>query len=289
MKFLSGLAILALVGMFTSCEETEDPVGPSINLIGSGGFIASNVTVEVSDDLYFKWSATAGDAKLSTFTIYKDGAIVPDWNMVEIPNSESDAYSAADTLSAPSTVGMYTYSFVVTDKDGLADTTSVDVNVVKTAVDLANFDVVLLGAQSSSEPSCASLETGVRYAISGDEAKTNSASVDIVHYNGSKDVAIYAPSQTDIQAVSAYGISTWATKNATKFSLSTMSADDFDAISTDADLEDLGTPDKDFIGFLALDDVVIFETAGGKMGVFRVDAIVDDPAGSVTLNVKVEE
>jgi hypothetical protein len=288
-RILFGILAVALVGFITSCEKDEDAVGPSINLIGSGGFIATDQTVEVGTDLPFSWSATKGDAKLTTFWIEMNGNIIPAWNNVEIPNDQSDAYSAADTLEASGTVGTYTYDFIVEDKDGMTDTASVVITTTEAPEDLEEHTVVLLGAQDNTqEPSCASLETGVRYSISGQEAANNSVSVDIIHYNGAKDVALYAPSNTDIQAVSAYGITGWNARNDTKLSTTTLTATEFDNIETDADLDGLGTPDDDFVGFLEVNDVVLFETAGGKRGVFMVTALTDAADGSVTIDIKVE-
>ncbi len=123
-----GLLLPLFLIYFVSCTDDTDVVKPTIDLIG-GAFISADKTVEPGADLPFKWTATKGDAKLETFTIYKDGAIIPEWNQYEIPNSQSDSYTGADTLIAPQNEGEYTYTFEVTDKDGYTAEVSVKIKV----------------------------------------------------------------------------------------------------------------------------------------------------------------
>jgi len=123
-----GLLLPLVLFYFVSCTDDTEVVKPTIDLIG-GAFISADATVEPGAGLPFKWTANKGDAKLSTFTIYKDGAIIPEWNQYEIPNSQSDTYTGSDTLIAPQNEGEYTYTFEVTDKDGYTAEVSVKITV----------------------------------------------------------------------------------------------------------------------------------------------------------------
>ena len=113
--------------------------------------------------------------------------------------------------------------------------------------------------------------------------------VDIVYYFGSRLAALYSPSQSDIQAVSAYNITSWSTINDTKLGVSSLSASEFDDVTYDTDLEDAGTPTLDVVPELSENDVIVFETDSGKKGVFKVTDLSTGSTGYIKISVKVEE
>ncbi len=131
------LFALGLIGasmMMTSCaDDDEDPaVGPSLTVTeenSAAGVVDGKVNTS-ADSLYFKWDTRAGDAKLETFEISKDGG--PSFNVItengndlddNIKSSDNESYQ--DGVKFATSAGVYT--FKVTDRDG--ETSSVDIEV----------------------------------------------------------------------------------------------------------------------------------------------------------------
>lgn len=289
LKFL--FAIMAIAIVFVSCEETAtEPQPPTITLDGTGNNIAVDSEVTIGSTFSIQFTATPNSessSKLVGLNVTRTFNNTPT-TVIDSTLDKETSITVALTLEAQSSTGTERIVIEVEDKDGEMAEKVLNITYVEGAVNLTEHSIVLLGAQGNSEPSCASLETGTRYSISGDEAKNNAASVDIVHYNGANDVAIYAPSNSAIQGVSSYGIDSWSTQNDTKLSITSLTETDFNNIETDEDLSTAGTASGDIAGQLTVGKVVVFETAGGKKGVFLVTDLTDATDGSVTISVKVE-
>lgn len=139
--FLSFVALSGLI--FTACDDTSNPVGPNLNVT------ASSETIEPGGTVTFNWRADAGDAKLETFTIRKDGAYATDnddlvWNGVnsasstgEIDNSDDETYldTARFTIA---NAGAYEFVFTVTDKDALTGQESITITVESSTTPLSS-------------------------------------------------------------------------------------------------------------------------------------------------------
>ncbi len=287
-RLFFGILVVALIGLvFTACEDDEK-AGPSITFAG-GNYIDSDATVAPGATIAFSWTAQKGDANLATITIDRDGVALTGWNALDIPNNVNDIYIDEAEFTAPLNEGSYVYTITVTDNNDLSAIQSFTITVEGAGDPVSEFTAVLLGAQSNnSAGSTASLTTGVVYSISGGEAASNSDEVDIVYYYGTRLAALYSPSQSDIQAVSTYNITSWTNKNDTKLGVSSLSASEFDDVTHVPDLESAGTPTLDVVPELEVNDVIVFETDSGKKGVFKVTAVVPDNNGSITIDIKVE-
>ena len=287
LKLLFAFSAVALI--FSSCEQSTDPQPPTITLAG-GSYIDSDAEITVGSTFMIKVVATPNtetESKLVAFSATRTFENTPT-TVIDTTLDKLTSFTYELVLSAQATTGTERIVIEVEDKDGEVAEAILNITYVGAPTTLSSFTTVLLGAQNSSEASCGSLETGETFTISGGDASSNSASIDIVHYNGAKDVALYSPSNSDIQSVTAYNISSWATINDTKLSLTSLTAAQFDGISTNVDLEAAGTPSGDAVGLLEVGDVVVFLTEGGKKGVFKVADVNDAANGSVTIDIKVE-
>jgi hypothetical protein len=278
--FLVGLAALTMTMVFTSCEE-ESTSAPSVNFTNG----VNEATTDKSP--YTITGTITSEVGLKTVRLLKvttDGE-----DQIELIEKFDDKNSYAFQFDVTVSEDM-TVKVEATDKDNQVTSRNFVITYTGGAAGISEFSAVLMGAQNNTtNGSTASLETGTVYKISGDEAKTNSDKVDIVYYYGTKEAALYAPSQTDIQAVSAFQISTWATKNATKLGISTLTSAEFDAISSVSGITSAGSSTLDVVPNLKANDVISFETASGKKGVFKVSSIVTGDKGSISISVKVEK
>jgi len=277
-------AFIASALMFSSCGE-DDPLGPEFGA-GSGVIVDNGVLttaeVTVGQSVTFTWTVTEGDSKLKE---------------LEIRNGVKTIYKTDIVDSVAS--GKFTYAFteegdaqiaiIATDKDDLDDQLDITVKVSGKATSLTESATVTLGAQKASSGSCYDVSAATQYKTSGDEAKNNSEKVDFVYYYGSTNKAtICAPIDASVNGDgtgSAFTTCTdWATKNATKFAKATFSYEE----ATDA-LVEAATPTATIIKELAVGDVVVFETADSKKGVFSVTAISkSDDTGEISLGIKVK-
>lgn len=146
------------------------------------------------------------------------------------------------------------------------------------------------------------------------EAKTNSQNVDFVHVlrnQNSGGRLLTAPNSADATAIydadplNENRISTWATRNATKFKMVLgMDSATFAGINDDTKIlqETESGVDQETVTGINVGDIIAFRTAGptSKRGLARVVAVtgpaVFDPnasttdnAGSITLDIKVQE
>jgi hypothetical protein len=149
----------------------------------------------------------------------------------------------------------------------------------------------LLAGQSNNDAGSFYATAGTGTIYKQADAKANSAAVDFLYYYGANNQAtIAAPNDTDAATVysnATTGLQTWATRNATKFKATTLTAADFNnatpaTINTAAEGANLAMAKT-----LAAGNTYAFITAGGKKGLINVANITGTQAGSITINVKI--
>ncbi len=136
--------------------------------------------------------------------------------------------------------------------------------------------------------SCYASSTNTVYKIA--EAKANSSVIDFVYYYGPNNLAtIAAPDDSDAATVYA-SLTTWTTRNTTKFKLeSSLSEEEFNGIENDALIASQTDITNSAVTKLNEGDIVAFETAAGKKGLFLVKNISGKSEGAITINVKVQK
>jgi hypothetical protein len=287
-KLLFFAMTVLTAGFISSCTETTDPVGPTIEFIAGDGLIVGDDALETGANISFKALLTEGDAKLESYTIRHADVDVDGYPKTDISTGDNDVFS---TIAE---VGSQVYTCILTDKDGLTDTRTITVTVTDPIVTptITVYTNKILGANSNTTigSSFASID-GTIYNLA--DAKTNSNKVDFFYYYGATNKAtLSAPS--DVQAVDIFSsISTWGTKNATIFEASTMTAAEFDLVdAASAITAPTGTGTK--VAELAVGDVVAFQTAAtsanpSKKGLIKVVAFETVNTGTMTVVVKVQK
>lgn len=153
---------------FTSCSDDEgnEDLNPTINLIGTDGNIANDVTVGVGETLNF--SLVASESNDSKKNLEKLEIIrVANNNVITILdstfNEKSIAYEFA--VNAQNSAGTENFSFTVTDKDGYSDEVTI---VVTTAEDFEELNGFIYNV-NGTETGAFNLATGTPDASSGDD------------------------------------------------------------------------------------------------------------------------
>jgi len=282
-----GLAIFA-IGTFTSCEDDDTtPLAPSIEFIAGEDYLTGDQTVNDTTSYSFKWNVTKGTADLEEFTVRLDNIDLTGFPKTDI---DKELYQA-EVTEGPKEEGVYEYTFIATDKDGMTATETITVTVEPTAGAIVSYTDKILGSYEANEGSSFASIDGTIYNSA--DAATNSEKVDFVYYYGQTNLAVLgAPNDTEVQTVYP-GVANWTTQNATVFGTTTLNADGFDAIEDDAEIVDAAADLAETKATeLAVGDVIAFETAetsanASKKGLIRVVAI-NGTLGTSTIEIEVK-
>ena len=280
---LLSVLLIGLSGFFTGCDEAEEIIDPKLSFFG-GDYIDEDVTVDPGAVLKFSWLATKGASNLASFTIERDGVALSGYPDDDIPN---DNYEGQVTLEAPMNEGIYVYKFTVTDNKSRTASVSFNITVESSGGPINTWEATLGSHQSATGSSFAST-TGVVYSMT--DATANSALIDFLYYYGNTNLATLA-APNDADAATVFGaLSSWTTRNATKFATTTVSEAEFTAISDDLAIVAAATgASATDVNELSTGDVVAFVTAAGKMGLVKVGTIATGAGGTMAIVVKVQQ
>ena len=164
--------------------------------------------------------------------------------------------------------------------------------------DVNSYSAKMMGGQNNATlGSFLATDNGEVITSSAAGASTAvQARVDLVYFFGTTNQASMGAPNDSIVAIAHNGstsLSTWTTKNATKFVKTSITPADFIASDNDSLVKtiDAATISTSMVNTLAAGNVVAFKTASGKLGLFHVQSI-DGTTGSdrsITINVKVQQ
>ena len=282
LNYLIGLFLIAALSLgFVGCDGVEDEEKPDITVspTTTDATVGTVVTFNVSMD---------SNAKLQTLTVEYDPYDDP--TTIDLGGEYSVDETIEYTVPASMVVGTAaTLTFTVEDKDATNSATAT-VNVVSGSGPIATYSAKLMGADLNADyGSFMDAHSGTVYMVG--DAFDNQADVDFVYYHGSTNGAtMAAPNESGAAEFNVYNLDAWTTKNATKFTTTSLSATDFNDIENDATiLEVASDPSNDKANQLSQGDVIGFKTEDGKMGVFLVSNIVPERDGYIEIDVKIQE
>jgi len=287
-KIILSIALIAMIGLFTSCEDDE-----TTNEI----FITERnapESIKVGDTTELEFSIQS-DADLAKIELFKnnDRLNTKEDNFKE---NTSDIYTytfIADTSDAGKTLSFALY---VIDENDLEERYDFEIAVEEIEVTgdpIETYSDKILGSydNTSDGSSFASID-GTVYSWS--DASANSEKVDLVYFYGATNEAtLAAPNDSDAESV--FDFSNWDTQNATKFGTTTLTASDFDAIDDDITIkEEASDLTATKVNQLSVDDVIAFETAStsahaSKKGLIKINSITTGSDGTIDITVKVQE
>lgn len=277
--FLVGLAALTLV--FTSCEPTEK-AAPVITF-------ANGVTEATTNLSTYTVSGTiTSEAGLESVTYTKETTAGTDQLSVVDKFDDKSSYSFQYDVAVSEDM---TLIVTAKDKDGNETSRNFMITYTGGAASISSFTAILIGAQSNTTyGSALDVNSGKVYKLA--DAKTNSASVDILYYYGSTNKATFAaPDDETVDGTGSNSFdwtSSWGTKNSTKFGISSLTSSEFDAMTDDSELSGISGLSASKETDLAVGDVLEFTTAAGKNGALKVVSIDGAGSGTIKIDVKVQ-
>ena len=284
------ISLLVVVsGFFASCSDDEDTLGANVTIKS-----AKDTTVAPSAVFVISWDARKGDDKMKFISISKNGVNISGWDKKEIPSASDASYIGSATITADPNAGVYEYVVSVLDGNYAElgkETVKVTVSASAAAGEINSYTTVLMGGQNNATTrSFWASTTNTVYKVA--DAKTNAAKVDILYFYGTTNAAtLAAPDDADAATLSDLQLSSFTTKNKTRFGVSAVTSSEFSAIANDAKIATISGLTATKAAQLKVNDVIAFQTEAGKKGLILVKAIGGTQGSdrTITIDVKVQK
>jgi hypothetical protein len=286
-RLILGIALIGLLGFFTSCEEDETIPLPTITFTND----VDSVQLEPGDSAHTITGTITADGDLNYVKYFKvtdQGETQLD--MVEEfddPQNYNFSYTVTD-------IGQdMTIKVEVTDEENQTVSRNFDINFTPPEDVINSYTEKILGSYDANKGSSFASVDGTVYTW--DDAKANSGKIDYLYYYGSTNGAtLAAPNNSTAEDVYP-GLSNWEIRNATKFKTTDLSTEDFDGMSSKDDSQIVSAADgadQTAINSLSEGDVIAFLTASTsehpeKKGLVKV-VTIEGTGGNSTMEIAVK-
>ncbi|MFA8299701.1 MAG: hypothetical protein ACEPOV_06045 [Hyphomicrobiales bacterium] len=236
MKKFSYLLVLLLgIGVLSSCKKDEDPeikdLKPTVNLIGSNGYVADAKEIKVGETCKFKVSAssnTNSNARLNKFkltlTYNNEPRVIGE---TEDPIN-AKAFTSDDIEVTFEQVGEHKLLFEIKDRDGVTGSATVTITVKEDKNTFTKVNEVTMGSYDSNTGSFINGATGTVYSIA--DAAKNAADVDFCFYKAEAGTDAYSFTSITNATDKGFNVANWAVKNETKFQKLDMTKATYDKV-----------------------------------------------------------
>jgi hypothetical protein len=295
------LMLLVLCGMsfFIACDD-DDPVPPSLELVGGTNFVDSDTTFVVTGDttIQVRVQTEKGGAQLETFTITVNDSTILE---TTLQGDSVNGFTAAYLINLPVTAGEVDLAFQVTDRAGLRAFEEITINV-EPDINVETSDIELLRPPSEDGTSQTFYSVNLFENFSLTQilavSDTLAEDIDFGYYINDQNMPIIAsPSNFTTSFGYSDSIATWlpAPINTTIFRRTELTEVEFNAI-TEADGGEIirifemadSEGDPPVVEGFEVGDVIAFRTKFNdpnqdQYGLLRVTNLVVDPQTTVGL------
>lgn len=315
----NNLIIICLMGLMatglTSClKKIEIPatnlVAVTFNLSGDK-FVTQNMTVNPKDSLLFDFTIKSPVKDMKYVYVQRNGT---DITKDTVPDAAKSSYSSVKRFVADSSAGVYTYSIVAKDAEGIFVGSASVIVTVTSEFDFYTFRTLQVPDTTGKTNKCYfSTKNGLVYSYT--DGASNSALIDFGYFYDTTRVlagspAVLTPKGHTIYALNAnvpftpYDLSSW-TKNATLLKLSTTVT--FASLISSGHLRTAGlaalgsgtvtrisTTDRATASQAShlTGSVILFKTVNGKYGAIAVNFTNHNAANKdsyISIDVKVQK
>jgi hypothetical protein len=292
---LFGLGVVASLSTLTSCKKDEIVAAPTITFLNG----VNQYTAKETDTAYTFVADVVADGEIASIKIFDVTVEGIETQVSSITKFDSDTkHEIKYTVKLSEVESFKKFKITVTDKKDMTYSASFLINEFpKPAGEINTYTATLLGSQYAATGSFFSTTTGQVYTVNTSAA--NAALIDLIYYySGGNGATIGSANDNLIPAVYT-GIANWATKNETKFTTTSITANEFDAIVNDATIDAISSINETKVIGLAVGNVFAFKTEAGKKGLVKITNITkglntqnqqqDFQFGTIEIVVKVQK
>ncbi|MCB0734181.1 MAG: hypothetical protein H6608_12120 [Flavobacteriales bacterium] len=296
---LSFLAAFVALGafMFSACTGggDEPTTNPKLNFLAGTGYTSGDVSIAAGSA--FKIGLVGShDSKIETLKIrvsYNGGAnVIPDNCTICDTTINATDFTIDYENMVESTPGTEKWSFTIADKDGNSTTETITFTRTAAPKPVRSVDVTVGNQNSSALGSSVTLEEYKAYLLK--DAKPISASIDLCYVLDDLGGSIICAPSFQLAAdklVGVNGVSTWTTRNQTKFRKTSYTQNQFGAMTDSKELlaEAASTAATSDNIEVAVGDVIYCQpvSANAKICLIMVASI--DTDNTMTVKVLAEE
>lgn len=302
LSYLLGLLVVAGF-IFSACSKDEDePDPPTVTFLGGiytpWGVerVSSDKTMAVGEGFVFGFTATSkSDKNLSRILVKRNYENVSNITMLDSAVSVKSFTLDIETIAYPNTLGVEVFEVTVTDANNKSASISFTITTTPGDPGIHVYTDIQLGSYNSPTNSSFASATGETFSMTqanGSTAIQNK--IDWVYFHGATyGHTLMSPS--NIVVYDLYpSVATWLNKKTTKFAKTTLTSSQYNAVMSKNELvltiqnqginlvnnyysQSLSNP-----GGFSVNDVIAFETQGGKYGLLLVTEV--NPGASVGLS-----
>jgi hypothetical protein len=277
--FLGALMMMS-VTLFVSCSEdtTTTDLPPSISFVAGAGYIATDATVTVNSPFVVKvlteQNATSG-AKLQSLNVTRifNNQTVGDTTFA-INSNDASVTQDVNFISYPQ-AGVENIEFEVVDKDGQKAKKILKITTEEASDEVQKWANITLGSYNDPIGSFFATTTGKVMTI--DEGTANPAIVDFAFFLGATNGSSIASPIDDIllEFIDFAPVENWNPRNDTRLIYpAPINSNDFNSIGTSYSFPAFNTASSvTLANQLAVNDVIYFQTAAGKLGFIKINSI----------------
>ena len=296
MKLILSIAMIAMIGMFTACEDDETA---EINI----GTVDYPETIEVGETVTITTNIVS-DEKLEEIILRKG---TEDIDTVEdFSDNYSHAYNYTGVLANTEDAGKtLELALIATDKKDNQKTSNFEITVKESGDSINTYSDVTIGSISRNTTDKTYYDAINNTLYFHDDADAYKSDFGYI-YGSNNGATVCSPDWSSIESLNQ-GTGSWNSKKATRFITTELTANDFDAIGADVDADlvienNVSAPSDEYVNHLEVGgtnenvEVIGFETEEGNKGLIKIKSIdegssADYPneSGTITIDVKIQK
>jgi hypothetical protein len=299
-KMILGIALIAMIGIFTACEEDE-----TATLTITPDTVPDSI--QVGTEVTLKFSVIV-DEKIESIELRK-GTTTLDTKTDGFTDNSSDNYSYTGVLADTADAGKnLSFALIVTDNKGNDNSRDFEIYVkeLETTGDPINtYSDVTIGSISynTTDPTYYDASTNTLYMH--DDADAYKSDLGYI-YGSTNGATVCSPDWSSIEGLSQ-GTGSWNSQRSTRFLTTNLTTSDFDNIGTDVDSDlvidnTVSAPSNEYVNHLEVGganenvEVIGFKTEDGNKGLIKIvsidqgsDSQNPDGSGTITVDVKIQK
>ncbi len=271
-KFLFAALMMSSAVFVSSCgkDTTETDPGPSLTLKGGAEYTSTDAILVIGSTI--KVGVVGGKSSVSGNKLTKFRFI---YTANNVPTTLKDTTLNADSFNWETEleftgVGTGRLSFELTDKGGMK--VEKGFNVTVQGPETLKYSNVALGSWDDPIGSFFATSEGLAYTVAQTAIPSTQAKIDFLFFKGATNGnTLASPDDIDANTISDLKLNLWTNKNQTRFNTTAISTADFDAIGTNYVFPNFNLNlQTTKANQLAVGDVVLFKTQGGKLGLIKI-------------------